>query len=50
MGIMGAPARGGKEVEVTLVRIVVTIEVRVPFTQGCIPWMDLMDPTGEGKM
>lgn len=50
MVIMEAPARGGKDLEVTQGRIVVTIEVQVPFIQGRIPWMDPMDLAGEGKM
>lgn len=45
-----APAPGGKDLEVTWGRTEVTTEVRAPFTQGHIPWMVLMDPTGEEKM
>lgn len=45
-----ALAHGGKDPEVILGHIIVTTEVQAPFTQGLIPWMDLMDPAGEEKM
>ncbi len=45
-----APAPGGKDLEVTLARTVVTTEVGGAFTQGHVPWTDLMDPAGEEKM
>lgn len=45
MGILVAPAPAGKDLEVTLASTVVTTEV--PVILGHIPWMDLMDPTGE---
>lgn len=44
-----ALAHGGKDPEVILGHIMVT-EVQAPFTQELIPWMDLMEPTGEEKM
>lgn len=47
---LGALAPGGKDLEVILGHIMVTTEVQAPFTQGLIPWMDLMDPAGEEKM
>lgn len=45
--ILVAPAPGGKDLEVTLAHTMVITEVRGAFTQGRIPWRDLMDPTGE---
>lgn len=50
MGILVAPAPVGKDLEVTLARIVVTTGVRRGFPLGHIPWMDLMGPAGEEKM
>lgn len=49
MGILVALVPGGKGPEVTVARTVVTTEVWGLVTQGHIPWMDLMDPTGEEK-
>lgn len=49
-GILVAPAPGDKDLEVTLAHTVLTTEVQGPVTQGHLPWMDLMDPTGEEKM
>lgn len=47
MGILVALAQAGKDQEVTLGSTVVTTEAHGPLTQEHIPWMDLMDPTGE---
>lgn len=44
MGISVAPVPVGKDLGVTLARTVVTTKVLV---QGHIPWLDLMDRTGE---
>lgn len=50
MGIVVAQAHGGKDLKVTVARIVATTEVWVASTQVHISWMDLMCQTGGEKM
>ncbi len=50
MGTLAAPVPGGKDLEVTLARTVVTTDMWGAITQGHILWMDLMDSAGEETM